>query len=267
MELKLIADIGIVGVPNAGKSSLIKAITNAMPKIADYPFTTVEPNLGVAQLDTEITLILADIPGLIEGAHKGVGLGDAFLKHIQRTRVLIHLIDGLSKEPIADLTQTNNELALFDPELFQKPQVIALTKIDLPDVQAKWEKLRNAFSDRGYEALAISSVTHQNLDELLWKAHQLLIDMPLPILEAKLPLYKPEEDYKVFKVGKVKGGWRVIGKAIERSAAMTYWEYEGSVRRFQRMLEVLGIDEALREQGITNGDIVFIGDYELEWQD
>ncbi|HZW02517.1 MAG TPA: GTPase ObgE, partial [Anaerolineaceae bacterium] len=144
LELKLIADVGIVGVPNAGKSSLLAAVTNAKPKIADYPFTTIEPNLGVVELDDvgDQTMVLADIPGLIEGAHMGVGLGDAFLRHIQRTRVFIHLLDGLSEDPLADYSQINSELALFDPALGEKPQVVALTKIDLPDVQERWPAIR-----------------------------------------------------------------------------------------------------------------------------
>ncbi|MFN2194577.1 MAG: GTPase ObgE, partial [Anaerolineales bacterium] len=134
LVLKLIADIGIVGVPNAGKSTFLSAVTQARPKIAAYPFTTIEPNLGVAELDDDTTLVLADIPGLIEGAHQGVGLGDNFLRHIQRTVVLIHLLDGLAPDPLADYAQINTELALFDPDLAQKPQVVALNKYDLPDV-------------------------------------------------------------------------------------------------------------------------------------
>ena len=136
-------------MPNAGKSSLLAAVTNAKPKIADYPFTTLEPNLGVAELDMDTTLVLADIPGLIEGAHMGVGLGDAFLRHIQRTRVLIHLLDGLSEDPLADFSQINSELALFDPHLGKKPQIVALNKIDLPDVQARWPKIKESHEEEG----------------------------------------------------------------------------------------------------------------------
>ena len=142
LELKLIADIGIVGVPNAGKSTFLAATTKARPKIGDYPFTTLEPNLGVASLDDETTLILADIPGLIEGAHQGVGLGHDFLRHIQRTRVLIHLLDGLADDPVLDFAQINSELALFDPDLARKPQIVALNKMDLDDVLARWPKIQ-----------------------------------------------------------------------------------------------------------------------------
>src|SRR4030042_3620375 len=147
LELKLIADVGIIGMPNAGKSSFLAAVTNAKPKIADYPFTTLTPNLGVAVLDEDTTLVLADIPGLIEGAHTGLGLGDTFLRHIQRTMVLIHLIDGNSKDPLADYSQINSELSLFDPELAKKSQVVVINKFDLPQVSLKKEKLLDMFKE------------------------------------------------------------------------------------------------------------------------
>ena len=138
LELKLIADVGIVGVPNAGKSTLLAAVTRAKPKIGVYPFTTLEPNLGVAELDADTVLVLADIPGLIEGAHRGLGIGHNFLRHIQRTRVLIHLLDGMAEDPLLDFAQINSELALFDPNLKRKPQIVAFNKMDLPDVQERW---------------------------------------------------------------------------------------------------------------------------------
>ncbi|TLN27488.1 GTPase ObgE, partial [bacterium] len=163
LELKLIADVGLVGVPNAGKSSLLAAVTNANPKIANYPFTTLEPNLGVVEMDGEITLVLADIPGLIEGAHMGVGLGFAFLRHVQRTRVLIHLLDGLSEDPLADYSQINSEMALFDPNLGTKPQIVAFNKMDLPDVQERWPGIKKALAERGVEAMPISAATNENL--------------------------------------------------------------------------------------------------------
>lgn len=267
LELKLIADVGLVGVPNAGKSTFLAAVTNARPKIAPYPFTTLEPNLGVAELNSDATLVLADIPGLIEGAHRGTGLGFAFLRHVQRTRVLIHLLDGLSADPVADFTQINNELALFDANLAKKPMLVAFNKIDLPEVQQRWPQVKAELEKRGYQAVAISALTRTNLKPLLWRAWELLKEAPLPEPAQELPVYKPEEDARAFTVEKVPGGWRVKGAAIERSAAMTYWEYDGSVRRFQRMMETLGVDQALREAGIEDGDTVFIGEYELEWRD
>lgn len=267
LELKLLADVGIVGVPNAGKSSLLAAVTNARPKIANYPFTTLEPNLGVVRLDEETDLVLADIPGLIEGAHQGVGLGDDFLKHIQRTRVLIHVLDGIAEDPLADFTQINSELALFDRSLAQKPQVVVINKIDLPEVKEKWERLRGELKKRGYEPFAISALSRENLQSVLWKAHQLLLETPLPEVISELPVYKAADDPRDFTVEREGGGWRVKGAAIERAAEMTYWEHEGSVRRFQHLIDKLGVDEALRRQGIQSGDTVYILDYELEWQD
>jgi len=268
LELKLIADIGIVGIPNAGKSSLLASVTNATPKIADYPFTTLEPNLGVAELDLDTSLVLADIPGLIEGAHLGTGLGFEFLRHVQRTRVLIHILDGLSEDPLADFSQINSEMALFDPELAKKPQIVTLNKIDLPEVQERWPKIKQELEQRGYEPMAISAVAHTNVKELLWKAFELLKTAPAAEAETTaLPVYRPKEDPRAFKVEHVNEGWKVSGAAIERAAEMTYWEHEGSVRRFQRLLETLGVDKALREAGVEEGDTVMVADYELEWKD
>lgn len=267
LELRLIADIGIVGVPNAGKSTFLAAVTNAKPKIAPYPFTTLEPNLGVAEPDDETSLVLADIPGLIEGAHLGVGLGHDFLRHIQRTRVLIHLLDGLSEDPVLDLAQINSELALFDPDLARKPMVVALNKIDLPDVQERWPKIAGALKKRGYEPYSISAVAGTNVTKLLYRAAQLLQEAPLQEQALEMPVYRVESDPKAFKVARTPEGWRVEGVAIERAAAMTYWEYDQSVRRFQRILHTLGVEDALRAAGVQPGETVFIGDYELEWQD
>lgn len=267
MELKLIADVGIVGVPNAGKSSFLAAVTNATPKIADYPFTTLEPNLGVVNLDLDNSLVLADIPGLIEGAHMGAGLGDAFLRHIQRTKVLIHIIDGLSEDPIADFTQINSEMALFDPMLKQKSQLVVFNKMDIPEVQEKWPEMKKTLESKGYQPMAISAMIRQDLQPVLWKALELVQTAPEPEVSEKIPVYRPEEDPEDFHIEVVEGGFRVIGKAIERAAKMTYWEHEGSLRRFQRLMETLGVEDALRDMGIEEGQSVFIDDYELEWQD
>lgn len=268
LELKLIADVGIVGVPNAGKSSLLASITNAKPKIADYPFTTLEPNLGVVELDPDTTLVLADIPGLIEGAHEGAGLGDSFLRHIQRTRVLIHLINGLSDDPLADFSQINAEMALFDENLARKPQIAAFNKIDLPEVRQRWPEIKKALLKLGVrEAAAISAVTGENVRELLWTAQRLLNEAPPPEPAREIPVYSPEESPDQFSVTREADGWRLHGAAIERAAAMTYWQHEGSVRRFQKLMERLGVDERLRQAGVQNGETVFIGDNELEWEE
>jgi GTP-binding protein len=267
LELKLIADIGIVGVPNAGKSTFLSVVTNAKPKIAAYPFTTIVPNLGVAEIDFENSLVLADIPGLIEGAHQGIGLGHGFLRHIQRTRVLIHLLDGLSEDPLLDFSQINSELALFDPRLGEKPQIVVLNKMDLPMVEESWENIKYQLEDRGYETLAISAIAQTNVRKVLFKAFELLKGLPPEEVVDEIPTYRVENDPREFRIEKESDGWRVSGESIERAAEMTYWEYHQSIRRFQRILSTLGIDDALRDAGVNEGDSVFVGDHELEWSD
>jgi GTPase len=268
LELRLIADIGIVGAPNAGKSTLLAAVTRARPKIAEYPFTTLEPNLGVAELEDGRTLVLADIPGLIEGAHAGAGLGTAFLRHIQRTRVLIHLVDGAAADPLADYSQVNGEMALFDPALKRKPQVIAVNKMDLPEVAGRWEALQRSFLQAGVRPLAVSAIARRGLRELLFAADRALDQAPEAESPAEMPVYRPEAEPTDFEILRdPDGSWRVRGKALERAAEMTYWEHEEAVRRFQRTLARLGVEKALREAGAQEGDTVRIGEYELEWKD
>jgi len=269
LELKLIADIGLIGVPNAGKSTLLSVLTNARPKIAAYPFTTLEPNLGVAEIDEDTIVVLADIPGLIEGASEGAGLGHEFLRHIQRTRVLIHLLDGLSSDPLADYSQINSELSLFDPNLGEKPQIVALNKIDQPEVQERLPEIKEEMKKRGVTLMAISALARTNVRELLLKAVGALAEAPvLEEIELPMPVYRPEEDPRDFEISREDdASWRVSGTAIERAAAMTYWEHYGSVRRFQKLMERLGVEEALHEAGIAEGDTVRVGEFELEWQD
>jgi GTP-binding protein len=265
LELKLIADIGIIGMPNAGKSSFLAAVTNAKPKIADYPFTTLVPNLGVSILDSNTTLVLADIPGLIEGAHLGLGLGDTFLRHIQRTRVLIHILDGLSKDPLSDYSQINSELSLFDPELKKKPQIVVVNKIDLPEVSNKIKDIRTLFKKKAITPFFISALTRKDLEPVLWRAKQDLDESEVSETIQEMPIYHPKSKEKPFIIRKENQGWRIEGAAIERAASMTYWEYFASVRRFHRILVSMGIEAVLREKGVADGDIVFIGDHELVW--
>lgn len=267
LELKLIADVGIIGVPNAGKSTLLAAVTNAKPKIADYPFTTIEPNLGVTRLDDDQTIILADIPGLIEGAHSGIGLGFEFLRHIQRTRVLIHLLDGLAENPILDFAQINSELSLFDPDLAKKPQIVAVNKMDITEVQSRWDDIQRVLKKKGISPIPISAATGSNLRSMLFKALELLQETPIAPKESEVPIYHPQSDPRKYEIHRAANGWRLSGASIERAAAMTYWDNDASIRRFQRILETLGIDEALRKAGVKEGDMVSIGDYELEWSD
>jgi GTP-binding protein len=267
LELKLIADIGIVGVPNAGKSTLLSAVSNARPKIAAYPFTTVEPNLGVATLDEDTSLVLADIPGLIEGAHLGIGLGHDFLRHIQRTRVLIHLVDGLAENPFLDYVQINTELTLFDENLGNKPQIVAINKNDLEDVQQRMPKIKKDFQRINVDVVPISAVSGMNVRKLLYETAMLLSETPIMKEPQEIAVYRVQTDPNAFSILKINDGWRVKGDAIERAAAMTYWSEFQSIRRFQRILETLGIDKALREAGIVEGDTVHIADFELEWQE
>lgn len=269
LELRLIADVGIVGAPNAGKSTLLSVISNARPKIAPYPFTTLEPNLGVVVVDDR-DIVFADIPGLVEGAHLGVGLGHSFLRHIQRTRALVHLLDGGGANPLADFNQINAELALFDSRLAEKPQIVALNKMDLPEAQAHWPKVERELKQRGYEVMSISAATQGGTRELVNRVAALLAGLPadMPPVE-ETPVYRLEEEAGMaFTITRTdSGGYQVRGERIERAAAMTYWEFDESVRRFQKILEVLGITQALEEAGVQAGDTVFIGDYELEWSD
>ena len=270
LELKLIADIGLVGVPNAGKSTLLSVLTNAKPKIASYPFTTLEPNLGVARIDDETAVVIADIPGLIEGAAEGAGLGHDFLRHIQRTRVLIHLLDGMGEDPLADFSQINSELALFDPNLSKKPQVVALNKIDQPEVQERLADLKKKFKKLKVELMPVSALARTDVRELLLKAaHKLAETPPLEEVEPPMPVYRPQVDEKQFEIKREgTNEWRISGAAIERSAKMTYWQHSGSLRRFQKLMDYLGVDDALRKAGIQEGDSVRIGEeFELEWQD
>ncbi|MCK5633645.1 MAG: GTPase ObgE [Anaerolineales bacterium] len=267
LELRLIADIGIIGVPNAGKSTLLAAVTNAKPKIAEYPFTTLHPNLGVAELAVDAVLVLADIPGLIEGAHQGVGLGFQFLRHIQRTQVLIHLLDGLSPDPLADFSQINAELAYFDPLLGEKPQLVAINKIDIPEVRERVDELKSRFESEGYKVFSISALARDGLRELLFAAFKELQSIPTPeLIEGELPVYQPDIEVRDFEITREPdGSWRISGEAVERAAAMTYWEYDEAISRFQQFLVRVGVEAALQKAGIASGDTVRIGENELEW--
>ena len=267
LELKLIADVGITGVPNAGKSTLLAAISAARPKIADYPFTTLTPNLGVATLGEEQTLVLADIPGLIEGAHEGAGLGMRFLRHIERTRVLIHLLDGAAADPLRDFESINAELAFSSAKLAAKPQVVALNKMDLPQAQQLWPVVQSTMGKHGRPVFPISAATGQGTRELLyavWKTLQQMPEEPPQAAEARV--FRAEEDDDAFEITREGKRLEVRGRRVERAAAMTDWNNDESVARFQRILKAAGLLEALIEDGVQPGDTVVIGDHELEWQ-
>ncbi|MEM7799847.1 MAG: GTPase ObgE [Chloroflexota bacterium] len=267
MELKLIADVGLVGLPNAGKSTLLSVISEAKPKIASYPFTTLTPNLGVVPITEYDSIVIADIPGLIEGASSGIGLGHDFLRHIERTRVVLHLLDGSATDPLENFAIINQELALYDAGLEEKPQIVVLTKMDLPDAVA-WEPiLEEEIIKRGYKFHSISAVTKQGLQELLYMTKQLVDEAPDPLVAHRDEeiVIRPEVDENAFVIEQVENGYRVSGIRIERVAAMTYWEFDTTVNRFQRILDSMGISEALEEAGVQMGDTVYIGKEVLEW--
>ncbi|MCL6432295.1 MAG: Obg family GTPase CgtA, partial [Anaerolineae bacterium] len=225
-----------------------------------------EPNLGVAEVDQQ-SLVLADIPGLIEGAHAGAGLGHAFLRHIARTRVLIHLLDGLSPDPVRDWRQVNEELRLFDPNLAAKPQIVALNKLDIPEVRERLPELRAVLEAAGAEVMAISAATGEGTRDLLRRAAVLLEMTPAEAPAEAVPVLRPHERPEAFSVSQEPdGAFRVRGTRIERAAAMTPWGNEEAVDRFQRILKATGVWQALEEAGVQPGDTVRIGNVELEWQ-
>lgn len=272
LELKLIADVGLVGLPNAGKSTLLSVISAARPKVASYPFTTLTPNLGVVQIGDQMPYVVADIPGLIEGAHTGKGLGDQFLRHVERTKLLIHLIDGSGYDPIADFQAINNELASFNERLASRPQLIVITKLDLPDAQEQAPIIRMELEDMGYniaDMMDISAVTHHNVRSLKFRIRQLLDELPEPeplIEESRT--YHPLDDPKQFRVEKddeEEDTWIVSGLEIERIVQMVNWEQGESIERLQRQFKGIGITDALKRAGVEAGDTVRVGLAEFEW--
>ncbi|MCB0113804.1 MAG: GTPase ObgE, partial [Caldilineaceae bacterium] len=267
LELKIIADVGIVGVPNAGKSTLLSVISSAKPKIADYPFTTIEPNLGVAEVNHR-QIVFADIPGLLEGAHEGVGLGLDFLRHVERSRVLVHLLNGISPDPLGDFEAINQEMLLFNPGLRERPQLVVFNKMDLPEARDVWPEIQSTLESRQIPVMAISAVTGENVQQMLYRVQEMLD--ALPPVEAEpieeLVEIEPPIDEKAFTLRHVEQDlWLVEGVAIERTVQMTNWDYYEATMRFQRILRAMGIADALREAGVQEGDRVQIADVELIW--
>ncbi len=270
LELKVLADVGIIGMPNAGKSTLLARISAAHPKIADYPFTTLAPTLGVVEVGTE-RLVFADVPGLIVGASQGAGLGDRFLRHIERTRVLVHLLDGSRDDPVGDYRAVQAELAAYDADLVRRPQVMAFNKIDLPGVRERWPAVEARLrADGQADCLAISAAKGENLERLLERVAALLATADAEVrAPASLPVLRPVAmDENAFRVERLpEGGYRVSGPRIERAAAMTDWSSEPAIARFGRVIEAMGVADALRAAGVREGDTVHIGKVELEWSD
>ncbi len=271
LELRLIADVGLVGLPNAGKSTLLAAMTAARPKIADYPFTTLEPNLGVLDLgdEDERRPTIADVPGLIEGASQGAGLGHAFLRHVERTRILVHVVDGSDRDPEWAHGVIRDELEAHDPALLAKPMIVAFNKIDRPAAEAAWPAFRAARQRDGLPCVAISAAGGTGVPELRAQLADLLPDaeeLGQPVEPAGIVVHRIESLADGFVVEReADDAFRVRGRRIERIAAQTDFEVDESADRFQRDLARLGIDAELRRAGIEPGDTVRIGSVELEW--
>lgn len=272
LELKLIADVGLAGFPNVGKSTLLSIITDAKPKIANYHFTTLTPNLGVVKVDEGKSFVIADIPGLIEGAHTGIGLGHEFLRHIERTRVVVHLIDASGQEgrdPVEDFYKINEELAKYSEKLADKPQIVVANKMDIPESQEGYERLKAEVEGKGYDIYAISAATVTGIKELKYAIQNKLeeIGEPEPLEEIvdvnKLYEFsKKNSEVIVRKEGEI---YYVEGYPIEKLINSTNFEDHESVRNFQEIIRKKGIVEELKALGILEEDIVNICGYEFEF--
>ncbi|MCG3089236.1 GTPase ObgE [Sporosarcina cyprini] len=275
LELKVLADAGLVGFPSVGKSTLLSVVSAAKPKIADYHFTTLVPNLGMVETVDNRTFVLADLPGLIEGAHEGVGLGHQFLRHIERTRVIIHVIDmsGLEgRDPYEDYTTINAELEQYNLRLMERPQVIVANKMDMPDSEENLQLFKEKLNDESIRIFPISAITRQGLDDLLFAVADLLETTPeFPMYEEHdeeehSVMYKHESETPDFKITRDDDGAYVLsGYTLERLFKMTDFNFDQSVRKFARQMRGMGVDDALRERGAQDGDIVRILDFEFEF--
>ncbi|MGA8098871.1 MAG: GTPase ObgE [Candidatus Cybelea sp.] len=264
LELRLLADCGIVGVPNAGKSTLLSVISAARPKIADYPFTTLEPQLGVVRVSDEDSFVMVDVPGLVEGAHEGTGLGDQFLRHVERTRALVHLLDGAKPldEILADKTTIEAELTAWNPTLREKPTLLVLNKLDLPDARESLSALQRRFP----EIRGISAATGEGVRDLVFAVARTIETSSMPEVvappAARIELVPPS----AFRIERLEdGAFAVFGERIERLAAMTNFDSDEALARFERALAKMGVEQRLRELGAVEGDTVRIGPYEFTY--
>jgi GTP-binding protein len=272
LELKLLADVGLVGYPSVGKSSLLASVSAARPDIAAYHFTTLTPVLGVVSLDEGRSFVLADIPGLIEGAHEGKGLGHDFLRHIERTRIIIHVLDASGMEgrdPIEDYHKINDELRLYNEKLAGRPQIIAANKMDLPEAQENFPRIREYMEKQGHETVPISAATGEGVRDLMWQAFNALATAPA-VLDTTEELRAYKEAVKEEEPAVIRrdddGAYVVESKQLERLVAMTNFDDDEGVRRFQRIWRNLNIDEALRARGIKEGDTVRIRGMEFTFR-
>ncbi|HOP99799.1 MAG TPA: GTPase ObgE [Acetivibrio clariflavus] len=270
LELKLLADVGLIGYPNVGKSTILSMVSAARPKIANYHFTTIDPNLGVVRVDEGKSFVMADIPGLIEGAHEGVGLGHKFLKHVERTRMLIHVVDisgSEGRDPIRDFEIINDELKKYSEKLFERLQVIAANKIDITGAEENLEIFTKEMNARGYEVFPISAATGQGLKELIYYVSQKLDELPNTVLTddtAEEVVYTAEEE-EPFKVYRENDVYVVEGNWVRKLVNSTNFDDYESLQYFQRAIRRKGVVEALENLGINEGDTVKMYDLEFEY--
>ncbi|MDI6703881.1 MAG: GTPase ObgE [bacterium] len=257
LELKLLADVGIIGYPNVGKSTLLSKVSDARPKIADYPFTTLSPNLGIVKTEEFSSFVLADIPGLINGASKGCGLGDRFLRHIERTRVLIHMLDITQSDPIQKFQSINSELKSYSDKLTSLPQIVAVNKMDLGKLE-DFESIRASLMSLGYEAFPISCITQKGLKDLIKRIYTILSEIPSEFEKKELVYkeYRYEEPFTILKEGSL---FIIQGREIERLVKRFDLENKQALNYFQDILEKMGVNHALEKVGIKEGDTVKIG--------
>lgn len=280
LELKLVADVGIIGVPNAGKSTFLSAISAAQPAIGAYPFTTLLPNLGVVPIGFEASMVVADLPGLLEGAHLGIGLGHEFLRHTERCRVLVHIVDGMSQQPKEEFEAVRLELQLFNPAISDKPYLVAFNKMDIPEAAERWQNFQAYLKEKGIDPICMSAATKMGTTEVVHRAFTILQSLPsvehaLHTSEEDTPAIgemvrrqrsAPIEQFEIFYYGETKT-WKVQGIGLERFTQMTNWEYFEALRRFQYVLSASGVNQALRERGVAEGDTVIVGEMEFVWHD
>lgn len=269
LELRLLADVGLIGLPNAGKSTLISIISAAKPKIADYPFTTLVPNLGVVQGQNGESFVVADIPGLIEGAHQGAGLGHDFLQHIERTKLLIHVLDAAptdGRDIVQDFSIINKELELYNPKLLHRPQLVAVNKMDLTQAKENLQRLIDHLAEQ-HEVFPISAATGQGVEILMQRVAEVLAllpdEEPGPVTEPVI--HRMIEGKERFTIGREGPVFIVAGKEVERHLAMTNFDNEAAVKRFAKILKMIGVDRALKDLGAKSGDMVRIKKMEFEY--
>ncbi len=269
LELKLLADVGLVGYPSVGKSSIISKVSAAKPEIAAYHFTTTMPVLGMVRVGDEESFVLADIPGLIEGAHQGVGLGHDFLRHIERTKVIIHVVDvsGIEgRDPIEDFESINQELLMYSERFARRVQIVAANKMDLPQAQDNIDKFTKYVKAKGYQIFPVSAASGEGLNDLMLKAYELLQSVQQDDMEQVAVL--PKEDGNTFSISRLDDGSFVVsGKNIEKLVSMTNFDNDEALRRFQYIWRHIGIEAALKERGIKEGDSVVICDMVFDFKD